>query len=112
MENNPRKVFYRLFGQGDTSAERREIIDETGSILDFVMAKASSLQQRLGGSDRAMLNDYLDSVREVERRIQKMSAGSTTGITVSRRAAWHAGGFRRAAERDVRAHGARLSGRK
>jgi hypothetical protein len=74
MENNPRKVFYQLFGQGDTSAERSAIIAESGSILDFVQERAASLQKRLGGQDRAMVADYLDSVREIEHRIQKMSA--------------------------------------
>jgi hypothetical protein len=82
MENNPRKVFFQLFGQGDTTEERKEILSETGSILDFVMEKASGLQQRLGGTDRAMVSDYLDSVREVERRIQKMSASGTSNIAV------------------------------
>jgi hypothetical protein len=76
MENNPRKVFYQLFGQGDTTDERSQIIQESGSILDFVKDRATALQQRLGGSDRAMVSDYLDSVREIEQRIQKMAAGS------------------------------------
>jgi hypothetical protein len=76
MENNPRKVFYQLFGQGDTSTERVAIIEESGSILDFVKDRAASLQRRLGGPDRAMVADYLDSVREIEHRIQKMSANS------------------------------------
>ncbi|MFO7275753.1 MAG: DUF1552 domain-containing protein [Pseudomonadota bacterium] len=72
MENNPRKVFYQLFGQGDTSEERRAIIEETGSILDFVTDRAVSLQRRLGPADRTRVSDYLDSVREIERRIQKL----------------------------------------
>ena len=70
MENNPRKVFYQLFGQGDTDAERTEITQETGSILDHVMAKARRMSDGLGPSDRAALADYLDSVREIERRVQ------------------------------------------
>jgi hypothetical protein len=84
MENNPRKVFYQLFGQGDTTAERAAIVQESGSILDFVKERATRLQQQLGGTDRAMVADYLDSVREVERRVQKMSASSaaTAGIAV------------------------------
>jgi hypothetical protein len=84
MENNPRKVFYQLFGQGDTTAERAAIVQESGSILDFVKERATHLQQQLGGTDRAMVADYLDSVREVERRVQKMSASSnaTAGIAV------------------------------
>jgi len=84
MENNPRKVFYQLFGQGDTTAERAAIIQESGSLLDFVKDRAVSLQKRLGGQDRAMVADYLDSVREIEQRIQKMSANSqaTAGMAI------------------------------
>jgi len=72
MENDPRKVFYRLFGQGDTAAERTEIVSETGSLLDHVQEKAQRLGRELGPADRAMLADYLDSVRELERRVQKV----------------------------------------
>jgi Protein of unknown function (DUF1552) len=78
MENNPRKVFYQLFGQGDTQAERAEITQETGSLLDHIMEKASRMSDALGPSDRAALSDYLDSVREIERRIQKMAAAGTS----------------------------------
>jgi hypothetical protein len=79
MENDPRKVFYRLFGQGDTAQERTEIVSETGSLLDHVQEKAQRLGRELGPADRAMLADYLDSVRELERRVQKVresAAGS------------------------------------
>jgi Protein of unknown function (DUF1552) len=80
MENNPRKVFYQLFGQGDTDAERAEIVEETGSILDHVRDKARRMSSDLGPGDRAALADYLDSVREIERRIQKMqAAGASQG---------------------------------
>jgi hypothetical protein len=71
MESNPRKVFFQLFGQGSSAEERREIVQETGSILDAVMEKASALKSELGPRDRVMMADYMDSVREVERRIQK-----------------------------------------
>ena len=50
QEINPRAVFYRLFGQGDTDAERTAIVKETGSILDRVTGQAHSLQQKLGGA--------------------------------------------------------------
>jgi len=80
MENNPRKVFYQLFGQGDTDAERAQIVEETGSILDHIMDKARRMSGDLGPGDRAALADYLDSVREIERRIQKMqAAGASQG---------------------------------
>ena len=82
MEHNPRKVFYQLFGQGDTDEERHRIVSETGSILDHVRDKAQRMSQELGPADRAMLSDYLDSVREIERRIQKMSAPGSSNIAL------------------------------
>jgi hypothetical protein len=80
MEHNPRKVFYRLFGQGDTAQERHAIINENESILDLVKSSAADLQRGLGASDKTMVNDYLDSVREVERRIEKQKAKESAGI--------------------------------
>jgi hypothetical protein len=82
MEHNPRKVFYQLFGQGDTEQQRQQIIQETGSILDHVRDKAQRLGQNLGPADKNILNDYLDSVREIERRIQKMSEPGGTKISL------------------------------
>ncbi len=76
METNPRKVFYGMFGQGDTADERSSLLEESGSVLDYVMESSASLQRKLGGADRSSLADYLDSVREVERRVQKMAASS------------------------------------
>jgi hypothetical protein len=73
MEDNPRKVFYQLFGQGDTNAERREILQETGSILDYVRGESARLQRRVGATDRARVSDYLDSIREVEGRMQRLA---------------------------------------
>ena len=71
-ENNPRRVFERLFGDGDTTdpAERAARARQNRSLLDFVLEDAHRLRPGLGASDRRKLNDYLDSVREVERRIQ------------------------------------------
>jgi len=74
MEYSPHKLFQRLFGRGDTPEERKELVEEQASILDMVQQDASDLQRRLGARDRAMLNDYLDTVRELERRIQKTQA--------------------------------------
>jgi hypothetical protein len=71
MEYNPRKLFQRLFGRGDSPEERKELIEQQASILDMVQDDASALQRTLGVRDRAMLNDYLDTVRELERRVQK-----------------------------------------
>ena len=70
QESNPRAVFQKLFGQGDTDQERSQILTETGSILDRVKGQAARLQASLGVHDRSVVNDYLDSVREIERRVQ------------------------------------------
>ena len=80
MEHNPRKVFFRLFGQGDTAEERHMIVNETQSILDSTKDSATQLQSELGPADRAMLSDYMDSVREIERRVQKQKEKENSGI--------------------------------
>src|SRR5215210_1076318 len=72
MENNPRKVFYGMFGQGDTKEERQAILNTTSSLLDYVRESTASLNRRLDAGDRARVNDYLDSVREIELRVQKL----------------------------------------
>lgn len=71
-ENNPRRVFERLFGDGETTdpAVRAVRSRQNRSLLDFVMADAARLRLSLGAGDRRKLADYLDSVREVERRIE------------------------------------------
>ena len=71
-ENNPRIVFERLFGDGGTAHQRVAQARENRSILDSVMSDLGRLQQSLGPADRTTLTDYLDSVREVERRIQRV----------------------------------------
>ena len=70
MENNPRVVFQRLFGDGGSGAQRLAREKKSGSILDSVAREASSLSASLGNSDRSKLSEYLDSVRDVELRIQ------------------------------------------
>jgi hypothetical protein len=82
MEFNPRKLFQRLFGQGDTPAEREALAAQYASILDVVAIKAAALQKQLGPADRVMLNDYLESVREIERRVQKMEANDLSHIVL------------------------------
>ena len=69
-EANPRVVFERMFGDGGTLAERKADLRKSGSILDWVTNDMARLRQRLGPSDRNKLGQYLDSVREIERRIQ------------------------------------------
>ncbi len=71
MENNPRKLFQSLFGVGDNAAERDRLGKQTASILDLMMSESNDLAKRLGAADRATLGDYLETVREVERRVQK-----------------------------------------
>ncbi len=70
QEGNPRAVFQKLFGHGDTDKERAAILHETGSILDRVKDQAARQQASLGVNDRVVVGDYLDSVREIERRVQ------------------------------------------
>jgi len=80
MEHNPRKIFQRLFGQGDTDKERHAIVEESASILDSVKESAADLQKGLGPSDRQMVNDYLETVREMERRVAKQKAKESSGV--------------------------------
>ena len=82
QESNPRAVFQKLFGQGDTDQERAQILAETGSILDRVQGEAQRLQATLGMHDRRVVSDYLDSVREIERRVQMAEKQSNTELTI------------------------------
>jgi hypothetical protein len=70
MEVNPRVVFERMFGDGGTPEQRLAQIREDRSILDSVRDAVASLQRRLGAGDRSRVAEYLDSMREIERRIQ------------------------------------------
>lgn len=74
---NPRDVFERLFGDGDSIDQKSRLAElrAQSSILDFVMADASGLSKKLGANDRHKLAEYMDSVRDVERRIQKAESG-------------------------------------
>ena len=82
QEGNPRAVFQKLFGQGDTDAERAAILQETGSILDRVKGQAARLQASLGVNDRVVVSDYLDSVREIERRVQMASKADMSRLDI------------------------------
>jgi hypothetical protein len=82
QEGNPRAVFQKLFGQGDTDQERAQILTETGSILDRVQAQAQRLQASLGVKDRSVVGDYLDSVREIERRVQMAEKQDTSTLDI------------------------------
>ena len=82
MEVDPRKLFIRLFGQGDNAADRARLSKQYASLLDMVGEEAKDLQRVLGPSDKAILSDYLESVREIERRIQKMEARDLSKVTI------------------------------
>jgi hypothetical protein len=77
-EAHPRIVFERLFGEGGSAADRRAALRRRASLLDWVRDDISHLQQRLGPDDRARVDQYLNTVREVERRIQKAEAETTS----------------------------------
>jgi Protein of unknown function (DUF1552) len=82
MESNPRKVFLQLFGEGDTPQERASISHQTGSLLDLILDGTKSLQRDLGSNDKATLDGYLESVREIERRTQKAGAQDLSGVAI------------------------------
>jgi Protein of unknown function (DUF1552) len=82
METDPRKLFTRLFGQGDNAADRARLSKQYVSLLDLVGEESKDLQRTLGPSDQAMLSDYLESVREIERRIQKMEARDLSKVNI------------------------------
>ena len=80
MEVNPRTVFERLFGDGDStdpSAQRR-MRTEQRSILDYIAGSIDRLETNLGSRDRGKLTQYLESIRDIERRIQKAEQQSAT----------------------------------
>jgi hypothetical protein len=73
MEVNPRVLFERLFGDGDSTdpASRLEWMQQRGSLLDFVKGSVDRMETKLGQGDRHKLTEYLDAIRDIERRIQK-----------------------------------------
>lgn len=72
-EHNPRAVFERLFGDSGSTAQaaRTTRLSQQASILDAVMEKLNGLERQLGSADRHLVNSYTDSVRDIERRIEK-----------------------------------------
>ena len=79
MEMDPRVVFERLFGDGATAGERLERRQADRGILDRIVHEIPRLERDLGPSDRSRLNDYLDDVREVERRIERIEKYNASG---------------------------------
>jgi len=82
MEYDPRKVFERLFGQGNSEAQRKAKNEKYGSILDAIAKEATGLQLTLGAEDRTRIDDYLESVRELERRIEKLENQKAASIAL------------------------------
>jgi len=89
VENNPRKVFERLFGESDTTdpAERLRRIRKDRSILDLVTEEVARLAKQLAPSDRGKLTEYLEGIRDVERRIQTAEEQSSRELPVMDRPA-------------------------
>jgi hypothetical protein len=82
MEPNPRKVFLQLFGEGDTPQERASITNQTTSLLDLILDGTKDLQRDLGSKDKVVLDGFLDSVREIERRTEKAAAQDLSGLKI------------------------------
>jgi hypothetical protein len=84
-ESHPRIVFERLFGDGGSAAQRLALAKTEGSILDSVAGEVNRLEGTLGHGDRTKLNEYLDSVREIEQRIQNTEARGAQSIELPER---------------------------
>ena len=79
-EADPRVVFERLFGDGGGPDQRRAELRKSGSILDWMTADLARLRRELGPGDRTRVGQYLDSVREVERRIQRAEQADAASL--------------------------------
>ena len=79
-EAHPRLVFEKLFGEGGTPEDRRAALSRRSSLLDFVTEDIRRLKRELGSADRSKVDDYLTSVREVERRIQRAEANTKENL--------------------------------
>jgi Protein of unknown function (DUF1552) len=84
-EAHPRIIFSRLFGDGGNASQRAARATKNGSILDSVMQEAASLDRSLGSGDHGKLTEYLDSVREIERRIQNAESQSARSVELPER---------------------------
>jgi len=77
-EAHPRVVFERLFGEGDSADGRRAALRARASLLDSFSADIARLKRRVGSADRARVDQYLETIREVERQIQRAEASAAT----------------------------------
>jgi len=82
MENNPQVAFERLFGDGSTDAERAARRAEARSLLDSVIGQVATLRADLPAADRSRVADYLDEVREVERRVLQVDSRLSAGVAL------------------------------
>jgi hypothetical protein len=81
MEINPRVAFERMFGRAGDAGQRLARMRENRSILDSIANEARQLQRKLGPQDRARLDEYMGTVREIERRIEKTESRNATDVT-------------------------------
>src|SRR5439155_6733227 len=79
MVRDPRVVFDQLFGVGATPEERAANLKADKSILDWVTTQIGQLRREIGASDKQRLNEYLETIREIERRIQRVEARNASG---------------------------------
>ena len=79
MIRDPRVAFEQLFGTGGTPAERADRTRSTGSVLDWITGRVSQLNRQLGAGDRRRMEQYLENIREIERRIQQVEARNASG---------------------------------
>ena len=82
MQNNPQIVFERLFGDGSTDSLRRARREQSLSLLDSVMGEANALNKKLPANDRSRVEQYLNDMREIERRIEKVGAQLSPDLKV------------------------------
>lgn len=82
MEFNPRKVFIQLMGPYDSQEERELILRKNRSMLDMIADRTRALRRDLGASDQVLLSDYLDTVREIERRVQLAASQDMSGMDI------------------------------
>jgi hypothetical protein len=82
MDINPRVVFERMFGEAGGVSQRLARMREERSLLDSISEEANQLQRGLGVRDRGRVSEYLDNIREIERRIQRSEAHSNTNVTI------------------------------
>ncbi len=79
MIRDPRMAFDQLFGAGGSDSERKARRKSTSSVLDYVNGQVADLNRKLDPSDRRRMDQYLDNVREIERRIQKVESRNASG---------------------------------